>query len=101
MSGKEERPIIMPRCKCGGSSAWLVLDAMSVEHNQIMCVNLRETGVRCFGRWNTHHFTKEYIESHATGIRCNGCGDVANLDDFKKLMGSFRREYPGDANERA
>lgn len=96
MSGIDERPSIIPICKCGQSSAWLVLDGMSEHHHQVMCVNLVVGAVHKFGKWNTHHYTKEYVKLRATGMRCNNCGKIASLDDFMVLMRLFQRECLGD-----
>jgi hypothetical protein len=101
VSGIDECPNVMPMCdKCGDSNGWLVLEDRPGYIRQIMCVNLNESTIHMYGKWNVHSLTKEYVMLHATRMKCATCGKLGNQMDFMRLMTLFWRENLDDGEVR-
>ena len=92
MSGKEERPIIMPRCKCDYFITWAVKEGIGSNYLPIMAVNLSKSDICSYGKWNMLGCGKEYIMSRAVRMQCTACGKLAPYKDFLKVLELFKRE---------
>lgn len=96
MSGIDERPVVMPVCKCLGRRAWLVKGRFREGYIPILTVNLGERAVCKYGKWNKFEYTKDYVLLNAVRMDCSSCGKTAPYRDLLKLLKLFKRECLDD-----
>jgi hypothetical protein len=102
MSGVDERPYVMPECKCGRLKTWVVREKKSGGiYLPLMCVNVTDDLALLYGKWNIVADVKVGIIERAFSMYCEQCNAVASSNKFSVVLALFKKEYlDGDESER-
>ena len=96
MSGIEEKPNVMPECKCGRLKTWIIRESRSMEkYRPIMCVNIDDELKELYGKWNIISKVKVGIVERAVDMHCEQCNTAATPDELSRVLALFKKECFG------
>ena len=95
MSGVDERPDFIPKCKCGNFKTWVIQERLLTGTTTLLWFNVDDYRSHRYGRWHFVYSKNATMMRRMSSMCCDECDAIASSEDFAKVLELFREEHSG------